>query len=67
MNRILFGNLRTLSLAVGPDLTLREQAILGSLIVLRRFRGIAPTPVLDTRLFDSRTVVEQARRVRASR
>ena len=52
---------------MGPDLTIREKTILGSLIVLRRIRGIVPTPVLDTRLIDSRAIVEQARRVRAAR
>jgi NADH-quinone oxidoreductase subunit M len=63
-NRIFFGNLRTLTVRGGQDISRKERAVFGPLAALTLIGGIAPQPVLDTLLVDSRLLLEQARRGR---
>jgi len=64
VNRIFFGNLRTLSIAAGQDLTRKEVYIFTMLLVPRVALGVAPSMLLDRRLVDSVNILEHARRGR---
>jgi NADH-quinone oxidoreductase subunit M len=64
VNRIFFGNLRTLSIAAGQDLTRKEVYIFTRLVVPRVALGVAPSRLLDRRLVDSVNILEHARRGR---
>jgi len=64
VNRIFFGNLRTLSVAAGQDLTRKEVHLFALLVIPRVVLGVAPSRLLDTRLIDSRNILEHARRGR---
>ena len=61
VNRIFFGNLRTLSVAAGQDLSRKERWLFSLLIVPRVVLGVLPSRLLDTRLIDSRNILEHAR------
>jgi NADH-quinone oxidoreductase subunit M len=61
VNRIFFGNLRTLSVAGGQDLSRKERWLFSFLIVPMVVLGILPSRLLDTRLIDSINILEHAR------
>jgi len=61
VNRIFFGNLRTLSVAAGQDLSRKETWLFALLIVPRVVLGVLPSRLLDTRLVDSVNILEHAR------
>ena len=61
VNRIFFGNLRTLSVAAGQDLSRKEAWLFALLIVPRVVLGVLPSRLLDTRLVDSVNILEHAR------
>ena len=61
VNRIFFGNLRTLSVAAGQDLSRKEVWLFTLLVVPRVVLGVLPSRLLDTRLVDSINILEHAR------
>jgi NADH-quinone oxidoreductase subunit M len=60
-NRLLFGNLRTLSLTSATDLNAKESLLFALLSVTLLVRGVFPGPLLDLLLPDTRLLLEQAR------
>jgi len=61
VNRLLFGNLRTLSITSAQDRTRKEVALFSVLAFLLFSLGIQPTPLLDIFLLDTINLLEQAR------
>ena len=65
-NRIFFGNLRTLSVAAGHDLSRKEMHLFSLLVIPRVALGVAPSRLLDRLLTDTRNILEHARRGRTA-
>lgn len=61
VNRLLFGNLRTLSITSAQDRTRKEVGLFAILAVLLFFLGVQPAPLLDVFLLDTRNLIEQSR------